>query len=135
MDEGVAKQLEAQSFQKLPHPEVVKTKIIKDYETDYKKLDPQDPYARNKAEIDYMIKNSKKLPGGIKEEDLAGSKRYLKPNILTTDSDGKIIINPDTKIVNEGTKKQYAKEINKVFINPVNKKFYRFKGDHFEPIE
>jgi hypothetical protein len=134
IEEGIQKQIQMQSFQKLPHPEVVKTKIIKGYEDDYKKINPNDIYAPNKAEIDYQIRNAKKLPGGITEEDLAGSKRYLKPDVLTTSSDGKIILNPDPKIINEGTRKQYAKEINKVFINPVNKKFYRFKGDYFEPI-
>jgi hypothetical protein len=134
IEEGIQKQIQAQSFQKLPHPEVVKTKIIKGYEDDYKKINPNDVYASNKAEMDYLIRNAKKLPGGITEEDLAGSKRYLKPDVLTTSSDGKIILNPDPKIINEGTRKQYAKEINKVFINPVNKKFYRFKGDYFEPI-
>jgi hypothetical protein len=134
MDEGVAKQLEAQSFQKLPHPEVVKTKIIKEYKDDYLKRSSTDIYASNKAEMDYQIKNEKKLPGGIKEEDLAGNKRYLKPSSIIPQSDGKLIFNP--KEVTPGEQKNtYGKEINKVFINPVNKKFYRFKGDHFEPIE
>jgi hypothetical protein len=133
INEGVRKQLEAASYQKTPHPEVLKSKIVKGYEDDYKKANPSDVYASNKAQIDYQIKNEKSLPGGIKEEDLAGAKRYLNPNALTTSPDGKIIFNPKT--INVGQQKAYAKEINKVFINPVTKKFYRFKGDHFEPIE
>jgi len=132
IEEGIQKQIQAQSFQKLPHPEVVKSKIVKGYEDDYKKANPNDVYASNKAEMDYLIRNSKKLPTGITEEDLAGTKRYLKPSDLTTSPDGKLIFNP--KAVNPGQQKAYAKEINKVFINPVNKKFYRFKGDYFEPI-
>jgi hypothetical protein len=132
IEEGIQKQIQMQSFQKLPHPEVIKSKIIKGYEDDYKKSNPNDVYASNKAEVDYQIRNAKSLPSGITEEDLAGEKRYLNPNTLTTSPDGKIIFNP--KAINVGQQKAYAKEINKVFINPVNKKFYRFKGDYFEPI-
>jgi hypothetical protein len=131
INEGVSKQLEAMSYQKTPHPEVLKSKIIKQYNDEYKKADANDVYASNKAEIDYQIKNLKKLPGMVKEEDLAGDNRYLQPSDVIKNEDGSLSF---SKGVLAGKKKAFNKDINKVFINPVNKKFYRFNGTSFEPI-
>jgi hypothetical protein len=131
INEGVRKQLQIQAFQKLPHPEVVKSKIIKQYNDEYKKADANDVYASNKAELDYQIKNLKKLPSMVKEEDLAGDNRYLQPSDVTKNEDGSLSF---SKGVLAGKKKAFNKDINKVFINPINKKFYRFNGTSFEPI-
>jgi hypothetical protein len=125
INEGVAKQLQSQLFGKAESPEKAKRLIVNQYTQDFLRGDKDDQYARDKAEVEYMIRNEKKLPAGITADDFS-SKKYINPNALIQEN-GKIVFNP--AVVPKGNIKGYNADINKVFINPVNKKFYRYKGD------
>lgn len=130
INEGIRKQLEGQEYGKKESPEKAKRLIVNQYTQDFLRADKDDTYARDKAEMEYMIRNEKRLPSGITSADFA-SKKYLKPNQIM-EKDGKLVWNPS--VVSKGTAGTFKGDINKVFINPVTGKFYRYKGDYFEPI-